>query len=130
MTRGLGLAGVALALFWPFHRQATKPAPAPKPSAVWGARLYHQACLSCHGPRGDGQGLVLLPDNAPAPPLDHLPPERSTVSFLEQVIRSGSGAMPAWGRAMTPAEIRSVALYVSGLNAGRTSSRPSAGSTP
>lgn len=114
------LAGAALT--WPFrHRPPVPPRSAPVPSVVEGAQLYHRACLSCHGPRGDGEGLVLLPNNEAAPPLNNLQGEAQSVDSLTRIIQHGSGLMPAWGAVMTPEQIKSVALYVASLNQASSS---------
>lgn len=114
-------------LFWPFHQppRSPEPPPAPLPPTVQeGARLYHVACLSCHGPRGDGQALVLLPNGQAAPRLDQLPGTAKTLPALVRVIGEGQGLMPAWRAVMTPREIQSLALYVASLNPETAASHP------
>lgn len=113
----LGTVFVA-SLAWPFHPHPKTPdrrAPT-TPSVVYGARLYQRACLSCHGPRGDGQALVLLPDGTAPPRLDQLSPEARRLPHLVQVIRQGRGQMPGWGSVMSSVQIESVARYVASLN--------------
>lgn len=125
----MGLRWMAGTLFiaslaWPFHPQPKTPERSePRtPSVVYGARLYQRACLSCHGPRGDGQALVLLPDGSAAPRLDQLSPEARQLPHLVQVIRQGNGQMPGWGAAMSSVQIESVARYVASLNPANPSS--------
>ncbi|MCY0878203.1 MAG: cytochrome c [Firmicutes bacterium] len=127
------LALGAVAAFWPLPQKPPRPAPQPAaPSIVEGARLYHHACLSCHGPRGDGQALVLLPNGQAAPPLDHLAGTAKAMPELLRAIGEGGGAMPAWGLVMTPREIQSLALYVASLNpaSGPSDRADSPGPTP
>jgi mono/diheme cytochrome c family protein len=109
---------------WPRSPQpAPPPKPAPAPSVTVGARLYVRACLSCHGPHGDGQALVLLPDGRAAPPLNRLG-QAANPEQLSAIISRGQNAMPGWSGVMTPHEIQSLVLYVRSLNAPRA---PAAG---
>ncbi|NMP22086.1 c-type cytochrome [Sulfobacillus harzensis] len=116
--RWLWGATVLASLAWPFHPQPGHPGhERPKtPSVVEGARLYQRACLSCHGPRGDGQALVLLPDGTTAPRLDQLSEQGKSLPRLTQIISKGDGPMPGWGSVMSPVEIESLARYVASLN--------------
>ncbi len=116
-TRWLAVALMGTTMAWPFHRApGHRSRPSPKPSVVQGARLYQRACLSCHGPRGDGQALALLPDGTTAPPLDGLVGEGRSQRRLESVIAQGSGMMPGWASVMTPVQLKSLVLYVQSLN--------------
>jgi mono/diheme cytochrome c family protein len=119
MMRAWAMWLLLVLLFWPLHPSPRKPVPAPAPpppTVQEGARLYHRACLSCHGPRGNGEAFVLMPNGQAAPRLDQLPGPAKTVPELMQVIGEGRGLMPAWRTVMTPREIQSLALYVASLN--------------
>lgn len=88
----------------------------PLPSVTQGAYLYTRACLSCHGPRGDGQGFYPMPAGPTAPALNHLDASRVAKDSLERMITRGGDGMPAWGQTMSSGQIRSVVLYVRSLN--------------
>ena len=114
-------AGVAnAALPPPFrHRIVPKPIPRqkpPVPSIAQGAALFAESCLSCHGPRGNGEGFWTLPTGTSAPKLDNLAIGDWPAQKITQVIAKGDGMMPAWGEAMTPGQIQSLTLYVESLN--------------
>lgn len=110
------VAMAALVAGWPFHRQQPiRPDPPSPPSITQGARLYAKACLSCHGPRGDGEGLVLLPNDRLAPALDQLGRDW-TVERLKSTIAGGNGFMPSWGGVFSRTELESLALYLRSLN--------------
>lgn len=128
-AKWLAIPLLSLAVTWPFHHHGPKKASPPmRPSVAYGARLYHQACLSCHGPRGNGEGFVALPDGSMAPPLNGLQGSKMSVDAIQAIIRQGRGSMPAWQDAMTPVEMRSVALYVASLN--QTKTAPPSGTDP
>lgn len=124
MCSGLSLVSysgvVEAALPPPFrHRIVPKPIPRqkpPVPSIAQGAALFAGSCLSCHGPRGNGEGLWTLPTGASAPRLDNLSTEYWPPNKIAQVITKGDGMMPAWGDVMTPLQIQSLTLYVESLN--------------
>jgi len=115
MTAGFWMM-IGLWLIWPFRPAPSPPAPPAVPTApsvTEGARLYHRACLSCHGPRGNGDPLVLLPNGAKAPALADLSPKDWSRERLYQVIRQGAGpGMPGWAAVMNRREMESLALYV------------------
>lgn len=73
--------------------------------------LYAQRCLNCHGPSGRGDGQ--LAGALPVKPPDF----RDTVQLrsntqIRKVISEGSGLMPAFGPALTPAEINDMLQMV------------------
>ena len=84
------------------------------PTIARGAALFARACISCHGPRGDGQGFVSLP--TPVPRLDQLPAAEWSATKIAAIIQKGDGAMPAWGQVLSDPEIKSLTLYVESLN--------------
>jgi mono/diheme cytochrome c family protein len=83
-------------------------------SMLQGARLYQLACMSCHGPDGNGRGLAPVPGMA-APALDRLDPHVWTEARLAAVIRSGSPPMPAFGAVLPKDAIHNLAVYVRSL---------------
>ena len=73
--------------------------------------LYAQRCLSCHGPSGQGDRPV-----AASLPV-HVPDFRETVEKkstpqIRRVIAEGRGIMPAFGPALSPAEITDMVQMV------------------
>lgn len=81
-----------------------------------GARLYTRACLACHGPRGNGEALVLLPNGQPSPGLDKLPKKVLDGEELIKRIRQGGGYMPTWGRVLSATQMKSLVLYIKSVN--------------
>ncbi|MDA8204727.1 MAG: cytochrome c [Thermaerobacter sp.] len=117
------------AAIWPFHRSPPRT-PAPPPSYAEGARLYHEACISCHGPRGNGEAFVRMPDGSLAPALNQLTGSSASLDSIESIVRDGKEQMPAFKQTMTPSQIRSVALYVASLNSKVGVSAPASDSIP
>lgn len=107
-------------VFWPFpHRSPTAPpSVSDGPSILQGTVLFQRTCLSCHGPHGDGEGLVLLPDGRAAPALEGLTGQEVTLSNLEKTIGQGGEGMPGYSPVLTPSQIKSLALYVRSLTPG------------
>ena len=66
-----------------------------------GATVYTTACVFCHGEQGEG-------GHGGGPTLQQL---RSNAVAL-QVVSEGRNAMPAFGTALTPEQIRDVAAFV------------------
>jgi mono/diheme cytochrome c family protein len=124
MCSGLWLAsypGVVEAALPPPFRYHIVPKPIPRqkpsvPSIAQGAALFARSCLSCHGPRGDGEGFWTLPTGASVPRLDNLTTEDLPTQKIAQIIAKGDGMMPAWGDVMTPEQLQSLTLYVESLN--------------
>ena len=84
------------------------------PTIARGAALFARACISCHGPRGDGQGFVSL--LTPVPRLDQLPASEWRSTAIAAMIQQGDGAMPSWGQVLSDREIKSLTLYIESLN--------------
>ena len=110
LALGLLAAGVLASL----HRPAARAQSAGGAGVLRGARLYNVACLSCHGPDGDGRGPAPAPAVSP-PALDALDRSRWPTSRVAAVIRSGSLPMPRFGEVLSPAQIHNLAVYVRSL---------------
>lgn len=85
------------------------------PTIARGAALFARACLSCHGPRGDGEGFAQFP-GITAPPLNQLSASEWSATRIAHAIQNGDGAMPEWGLVLSPTEIQSLTLYIESLN--------------
>ena len=90
-----------------------------------GKRVYHRACVSCHGHAGDGKGPAARYQDPK--PRDFTTGDykfRSTVSGviptdedIARTVREGvpGTAMPAWGRKLSPYQLRAVVAYIKGF---------------
>ena len=125
-TWGVG-SWVALAL-WANPVAAQAPTPNARDiSAVDAARLYHTACATCHGLRGDGNGRGVARLGTPRPRdfTAGVFKFRSTPSYapptdedLYRVILRGVPGtwMPAWNRLLSEAEMWALAAYIRGFS--------------
>lgn len=86
----------------PFPGPAGVGSPGPEPvTAAYGAQLFGQFCERCHGP--EGVGGPIYPD-----------PVWETDEDIEEVIRHGQGAMPAFPQ-LSEAAVTSLRLYIEDL---------------
>jgi mono/diheme cytochrome c family protein len=97
------------------------------PDAALGARLFAQACASCHGPAGrpePGSPVVAALGIEPADLSDPLFNSREPALDWERVVKQGGHAlglsekMPAWGSSFTDAEIAALVAYIKTLAPG------------
>jgi len=73
--------------------------------------VYAQRCMNCHGPGGNGDGPITAA--LPAKPPDFRETvQRKSNSQIRRVITEGAGLMPAFGPALTPAEINDMLQMV------------------
>jgi len=100
----LWLAGCAVA------GAAGQPTPTPDP-AEQGRPVFEAHCAHCHGPRGEGRANALN-----APPLNA---DGKTGAYTDErlasLIRDGGCVMPAFGEALSAAEIQAVIAYLRDL---------------
>lgn len=83
-----------------------------------GKAIYEQLCLTCHGPRGKGDGptgKVLIP---PATDLTSAASKKKSDADLLKIIRDGKPptAMPAWKGQLSEQDIRDVLAYIRSLS--------------
>lgn len=73
--------------------------------------LYAQRCLSCHGATGRGDGPIAASLPVPAPDFRGTI-KNKTVIQIRKIIREGKGIMPAYGPALSGAEIQDLVFMV------------------
>jgi mono/diheme cytochrome c family protein len=108
---------------------STTPAPAPEStttsmpssgssdaSVALGDQVYKERCVLCHGPlgKGDGPGAAAL-NPKPRNHTDGAYMNARTDEQLLEVIRTGKGNMPAWGKILTEEQIQAVLKHVRSL---------------
>jgi len=74
-------------------------------------RLYAQRCLGCHGPSGKGDGPVAASLPVSVPDFRETVQRRS-VSQIRSIVTQGKGIMPAYGPALSGAEIQDMVRMV------------------
>lgn len=74
------------------------------PELAAGRRLFAEYCSACHGQSGEGG---IGPRFTDGRLLRDFPTIEDQVGFVSR----GKGAMPAWGRTMSPSEIHAVVRY-------------------
>jgi cytochrome c oxidase cbb3-type subunit III len=114
----LGLLAGGLVAFYLLKAPAAPPPPevASDPVLARGSEIYIERCVSCHGPRGRGDGP--LARNLPGPPPRDLVEEpwkhgdrpEQVLAVLENGVKDAQ--MPAWGGTFGPDDLKSVAAYV------------------
>lgn len=107
MGRTLALAIVLTLVAAVAHGQDRSPAPAAKPGTDprIGEQIFTNLCGFCHqnGGRVAGRGPKLAGTDRPD-------------DYIVNRIRTGKeGAMPAYGRAFSDAQLRSLVAYIRGL---------------
>jgi mono/diheme cytochrome c family protein len=98
-------------------RDAALATPPPLTAALIerGQARYGIYCVVCHGPRGDGDGIVVK-RGFPAPPSFHIarlvaaPP-----AYIVDVITHGHGVMVSYADRVEPADRWAIAAYVKAL---------------
>ena len=115
----LGLAAVGLLVLWglwmgrPARAGRRQESPSLSiPLSVPGARLYAEACLSCHGSQGNGRNPFPIPGGLRGPALDRLSPARWTPGRIAAVIAHGDPPMPGWGAVLSVQQIDELSAYV------------------
>jgi mono/diheme cytochrome c family protein len=100
--------------------QATPPPsttpPAGDAGGDLGAKVYAQRCVLCHGNEGKGDGPASAGLNPK--PRNHTDGAYMNAQSNDQlltVIRSGKGAMPAWGSVLSDEEIHAALRHVRSL---------------
>jgi cytochrome c oxidase subunit 2 len=97
----LALVAVVIAVVLLFANEPDSGSTAP---TTPGAQIYASTCASCHGADGGGGTGPQLAGGAAA---KRFPDIDDQITFVTQ----GSGAMPAFGGQLSPAQIRDVVEY-------------------
>ncbi len=97
----LALVAVAMAVVLLFANEPDSGSTAP---TTPGAQVYASTCASCHGADGGGGTGPRLAGGAAA---KRFPDIDDQITFVTE----GSGAMPAFGGQLSPAQIRDVVEY-------------------
>ena len=116
----LGMLGLMAVGLIAYHLMTLRAAPPPEiagdPVLVRGHEIYMGRCISCHGPRGRGDGPLARNLSGPPPrnlveePWKHGDRPEQVLSVLENGVRDAQ--MPAWGGIFGPEDLKSVAAYV------------------
>jgi mono/diheme cytochrome c family protein len=100
----LGVVALGLGMFAACGRGT--PVTAAEP--VSGRDVYEQQCAVCHGVQGEGGvGLRLAGGSVVA--------KFPRIEDQQTLVRSGKGAMPAFGGSLTAAQLRAVVEYTRSL---------------
>jgi mono/diheme cytochrome c family protein len=114
----LGLLAGALVAYFLLKPDAVPPPPeiAGDPVLARGHEIYLERCVSCHGPRGRGDGPIAR--NLPGPPPRNLVEEpwkhgdrpEQVLAVLENGVKDAQ--MPAFAGIFGPDDLKAVAAYV------------------
>lgn len=100
------------------HAGATLVNPVPRTTEVLkrGQEIFGRICITCHGPRGEGNGRIQGPDLFPAPPSLHTAQTKQYQDGrIWHVITRGWSKMPSYATTLTPEERWSVVHFVRAL---------------
>jgi cytochrome c6 len=97
----LALIGVAVAVVLLFANEPDRASTAP---TTPGAQVFAASCAACHGADGGGGTGPQLAGGAA---VARFPDIDDQITFVTE----GSGAMPAFGGRLSPAQIRDVVEY-------------------
>jgi cytochrome c oxidase cbb3-type subunit 3 len=128
-ARVVGLGAVVLLVaaalaYYVLNRGVGRPPPeiAGDRLLVSGREVYLNRCLSCHGPKGRGDGPIAKGMRPPVGDLTdgewkHGDQPEQVLAVMNEGVRDSS--MPGYSRILTASEVRAVTAYVYHL-AGRT----------
>lgn len=93
------------------------PAPVTKELIERGQERFNVYCIVCHGPLGNGDGMVVR-RGFPKPPTYHDDRLRNApVGHFFDVITNGWGRMPSYSYQITPADRWAIVSYIRALQA-------------
>ena len=86
-----------------------------------GQERYNIFCAPCHGPVGDGQGIV-VEYGLEAPPSFHTPEMREELpGYYFDIITRGTRVMPSYGARIPPADRWAIIAYIRALQLSQNS---------
>ncbi|HSK41429.1 MAG TPA: cytochrome c [Arenibaculum sp.] len=99
--------------------RAAAAEPPVRPSPRRGGERYAIFCTPCHGPAGDGDGVVVR-NGFPPPPSFHDPARRDLrLAGIVDVVTNGKGRMYPFAGRIAPADRWHIAAYVKALQLSR-----------
>jgi cytochrome c553 len=88
------------------------PSPVTRPMLMRGRERFEIFCAPCHGPTGEGNGIVVQ-RGFPAPPSYHIERLRQApAGHFVDVITRGYGVMYAYAARVSPADRWAIAAYL------------------
>lgn len=98
----------------------TFPIPVTKELIDRGQDRYNISCILCHGPRGNGDGIIVR-RGFPKPPTYHDDRLRNApVGHFFEVMTNGWGKMSSYADKLTPADRWAVVAYIRTLQASQS----------
>ncbi len=90
---------------------SSSAAPTEPVASIDGRTLYMRACMSCHGPRGNGGGARSAFDDVGDLTRSTLRADWTDEAF-RRLVQEGQGLMPGFGQTLSEAEVDAVAAHV------------------
>ena len=106
----MALSVVSVAALW------LGASPAIGKPATEGADLFKAKCAMCHA--ADGSGGTPVGKSLKIPDLRSAEVQGQSDGQLATAISSGKGKMPAYGKSLSPEQIRQLVAYIRGLKKG------------
>ena len=99
-------------------RELDNPVAATREAVDRGDKVFHTICFTCHGPAGEGDGLVV--PRFPAPPsLTAAHAKGLPDGQIFHIITRGQGLMPSHAAQVRPEDRWKVALYIRQLQGAK-----------
>ena len=93
-----------------FAAPLSVPSLAGAQDATAGGGLYKAKCAACHGASGKGDTAVGKADNVRD--LASADVQKQSDADLTAIITNGKGKMPAYGKSLTPDQVKSLVAYI------------------
>lgn len=98
------------------ERLGDNPLPRTKAVLEQGQAIFNRICITCHGPRGEGDGSIQGPDLFPAPPSLHTQKyQEYDDARIWHTITKGWSKMPSYANVLDRDERWAVVHYVRAL---------------
>jgi cytochrome c6 len=79
-----------------------------------GQALYEKNCITCHGPKGHGDGPAGKALKA-ANIFEELEEHKDDEHHILEEVMEGEGAMPAWKGVLSEAQVKNIFAYIKGI---------------